>query len=141
MRNIIELKIEYYDIENSTDCNKDFLQIRDYYAPNKTMSTPPALCGIYDPQSKFNITSYLHHFHVHFSSDKINSRGGFTLSYKVLPGKYLPAEAKCSCNASCTPTCACADLYFSVRARTKNRYITQWMRACTHVFPRMRTLV
>ena len=23
------------------------------------------------------------------------------------------------CNASCTPTCACVDLYFSVHARTK----------------------
>ena len=92
LKNIIKLNIEYYDIENSTDCTRDYLQILDYAAPNKTKLTP-RLCGLHDPPqsrdtaAELNFTSYLHHFHVAFSSDKSNSpRGGFTISYKVLPG-------------------------------------------------------
>ena len=95
LKSVIELNVEYYDIENSTDCIRDWLQILDHAAPNKSKLTP-RLCGLYDPQlsrgtaPELNFTSYLHHFHVHFSSDKSNSpAGGFTISYKVLPGMLL----------------------------------------------------
>ncbi len=90
----VQLTVEWLDIENSTGCRGDSVQLVDRYLPLGSDSSHPALqrlCGESSPHPgshTLNYTSFLHHVDVNFVSDNVTSQSvGFVVTYKVIPGE------------------------------------------------------
>lgn len=96
LQHTIELSLDFYDIENSSQCAQDSLVVIDRYQPQNNRSTFPLhkMCGQFNAEDSqpWNYTSHLHHLEVTFISDDVDSASaGYVLHYKVVPGEWPSA--------------------------------------------------
>ena len=85
---VIRLTLEMLDLQNSSSCTKDVLEVLDRYQPNS--NAKHQFCGQHSAVTD-TIVSYLHSVDVRFVSDRwSNTTGqGFVMSFTTEPGKVI----------------------------------------------------
>ena len=88
---IIELTLDFLDIELADDCAKDFLKVFD--GPNPRASLLKTYCGV-TPNEEATVKSTLNYMYLHFRADNNKDRRGFKIRWKAMvPIKTPPGVA------------------------------------------------